>query len=71
MLAALREGRTLRKFGITRSCPRFKAHCEARPECARNALPLAAGTKKAADRRNGQLKREKASVVCLKGIHPR
>jgi len=29
MMDALREGRTLRKFGITRNCPRFKALMDA------------------------------------------
>jgi hypothetical protein len=70
MLAALREGRTLRKFGITRNCPRFKTYCEAHPGYAREALPLAAPNQKAADRRKGELKRKMASVVCLKGLHP-
>src|SRR6266849_799279 len=70
MLVAMREGRTLRKFSITRNCPRFKAYCEAHPEYARNALPLAAANQKAADRRKGEVKRNQASVVCLKGLHP-
>jgi len=70
MLVAMREGRTLRKFSITRNCPRFKTYCEAHPGYAREALPLAAANQKAADRRKGELKRRMASVVCLKGLHP-
>ena len=53
MMVALREGYTLRKFGITRNCPLFKAYCEARPEYAREVLPLAAANQKAADLRKG------------------
>ena len=34
MLIALREGRTLRKFGISRNCPRFEAYCEAHSDYA-------------------------------------
>jgi hypothetical protein len=38
MLATLREGQTLRKFGVKRNCPRFAAYCQAHPEYAREAL---------------------------------
>jgi hypothetical protein len=43
------RGRTLRKFGISRNCPRLRVYCEAHPEYARDVLPLAAANQKAAD----------------------
>ena len=39
MLVALREGRTLRKFGMSRNCPRFEAYCEAHSDYAGQVLP--------------------------------
>jgi len=70
MMAALREGITLRKFGVKRGCPRFEAYCNAHPGYAREALPLVAANTRAANLRKGELKRQKASIVCLKGLHP-
>jgi hypothetical protein len=42
-MIGLRAGHTLRKFWLTRNCPRFKAYCGANPEYAREALPLCGG----------------------------
>ena len=57
MLAALREGRTLRKFSITGNSPRFLAYCEAHPEYSREALPLIEANAKAAQFRKGSVLR--------------
>ena len=70
MMVALREGRTLRKFGVKRGCPRFDAYCKAHVEYAQEALLLVAANARAANLRKGELKRQKASIVCLKGLHP-
>jgi hypothetical protein len=51
MMAALREGRTLRTFGVR--APRLVAYFKAHPEYAREARPLIAANKVAALRRKG------------------
>jgi hypothetical protein len=68
MMVALREGQTLRRFSI--SVNRFKAYCEAHPDYGQEALPLIDANAMAAILRKGNTKREKASVVCLRGLHP-
>jgi hypothetical protein len=51
MLTALREGRTLRKYGV--KTERLEAYFETHPEYAREALPLIEANAKAARRRKG------------------
>jgi hypothetical protein len=51
MMAALRDGRTLRTFGVR--APRLEAYFKAHPEYAREARPLIAANKVAALRRKG------------------
>jgi hypothetical protein len=51
MMAALREGRTLRTFGVRP--PRLQAYFESHPEYAREALPLIEANDKAARLRKG------------------
>jgi hypothetical protein len=55
MMAALREGRTLRTFGVR--APRLEAYFKAHPEFAREALPLIEVNNKAALLRKGERKR--------------
>lgn len=57
MLAALREGRTLRKFSVTGNSPRFLAYCETHPEYSREALPQIEANAKAAQFRKGSVLR--------------
>jgi hypothetical protein len=46
MMLALREGRTLRSFGV--KAPRLKAYFKSHPEYAREALPLIEANKQSA-----------------------
>jgi hypothetical protein len=66
-MIGLRAGHTLRKFWLTRNCPRFKAYCEVHPEYAREVLPLAAANQKAANLRKGD--RLRTTPHCRSGIH--
>jgi len=52
MMIALREGRTLRNFGV--KTPRLEAYFKAHPEYARAAQPLIAANAQAAHLRKGQ-----------------
>ena len=61
MMAALREGRTLRSFAVRTA--RFEAYCGAHPEYAREAKPLVAANLKAADYRKGEPRRAKTHCV--------
>jgi hypothetical protein len=61
MMAALREGRTLRTFGIR--APRLEAYFKAHQEYAREALPLIAANKEAAARRKGAHIRDKTHCI--------
>jgi hypothetical protein len=65
MMAALREGRTIRSFGV--KAPRLEAYFKANPEYAREALPLIAANKEAATRRKGDRLRNRTH--CKNG-HP-
>jgi hypothetical protein len=51
MMVALREGRTLRTFGV--KSPRLEAYFNAHPEFAQEALPLIEENKRAARLRKG------------------
>ena len=51
MLVALREGQTLRKFGV--KAPRLATYFDCHPEYAREALPLIETNAKAARLRKG------------------
>jgi hypothetical protein len=51
MMAALREGRTLRTFGVR--APRLEAYFKAHPEYAREARPLIEASTQAARLRRG------------------
>jgi hypothetical protein len=65
MMIALREGRTLNKFGVT--APRVEAYFRTHPEYAREARPLIAANIKAANLRKGAKRR--AQTHCKYG-HP-
>jgi hypothetical protein len=65
MLAALREGRTLRKFYV--KAARLEAYFKLHPEYAQEALPLIAVNAKAAAARKGSARRLRTH--CIKG-HP-
>ena len=56
MMVALREGRTLRTFGV--KSPRLEAYFNAHPEFAQEALPLIEENKRAARLRKGARLRE-------------
>jgi hypothetical protein len=66
MMTALREGRTLRTFGVR--APRLQAYFKAHPECAREAIPLIEANNKAALRRKGDSLR--STSHCRAGLHP-
>jgi hypothetical protein len=66
MMAALREGRTLRSFGV--KAPRLEAYFKAHPEYTREALPLMEANKEAATRRKGALLRNRTH--CKHGQPP-
>jgi hypothetical protein len=66
MMLALREGRTLRTFGV--SAPRLDTYLKAHPEYARAALPLIEVNKEAARLRKGDALR--STTHCRSGLHP-
>jgi hypothetical protein len=66
MMAALREGHTLRKFGVKPA--RLDAYFKAHPEYAREAIPLIEVNNKAALRRKGDSLR--STSHCRAGLHP-
>jgi hypothetical protein len=61
MMVALREGRTLRTFGVT--APRLQAYLETHVEYAREALPLFEANAKAAHLRKGAHTRNKTHCI--------
>jgi hypothetical protein len=61
MMTALREGKTLRKFGV--KAARLEAYFKAHPEYAREARPLIAANTSAAALRKGAYLREKTHCV--------
>jgi hypothetical protein len=65
MMAALREGRTLRKFGVKPA--RLEAYFAANPEYAREARPLIEANAKAARLRKGDSLR--TTTHCRAGLH--
>jgi hypothetical protein len=67
MMAALREGRTLRTFGIR--APRLEAYFKTHPEYAQEARPLIEANAKAAHHRKGERLRKMTETFCLKGLH--
>jgi hypothetical protein len=68
MMVALREGRTLRVFGVR--APRLEAYFKIHPEYAQEARPLIEANAKAAMARKGSTWRERTKDLCLKGLHP-
>jgi hypothetical protein len=78
-MAALREGKTLRrftnggKFGpAIVSFKKFKKHCELHPEWGAEAMRLAKINAKAGDilKSVNNAKRRQTQEMCLKGLHP-
>ena len=65
MMVALREGRTLRKFGV--KPPRLEAYFAAHPEYAQEARPLIEANAKAARLRKGDPLR--TTTHCRAGLH--
>jgi hypothetical protein len=65
MMAALREGRTLRLFGVI--APRLQAYFKTHPEYAQEALPLIATNNEAARLRKGD--RLRTTTHCRAGLH--
>jgi hypothetical protein len=65
MMAALREGRTLRTFGVR--APRLEAYFKLHPDYEREARPLIAGNAKAAHLRKGEGLRP--TTHCRAGLH--
>jgi hypothetical protein len=61
MMAALREGRTLRTFGVKPA--KLEAYFDVRPEYAQEARPLIEANMKAAFLRKGAYLREKTHCV--------
>jgi hypothetical protein len=68
IMAALREGRTLREFGVKPA--RLEAYFTAHPEYAREARPLIEANARAAQHRKGARLRKMTQYFCLKGLHP-
>jgi hypothetical protein len=68
MMIALREGQTLRKFGV--KAPRLEAYFAVHPEYAQEARPLIEANAKAAHLRKGARLRKMTKFFCLKGLHP-
>src|SRR5947209_2539835 len=65
MMTALREGRTLRLFGV--KAPRLEVYFKTHPEYAQEALPLIATNNEAARRRKGD--RLRTTTHCRAGLH--
>jgi hypothetical protein len=65
IMIGLRSGSTPRRFAVKAS--RFDAYCKARPEFAREAIPLLADNLKAAHRRKAV--RFKTMTHCKAGLH--
>jgi hypothetical protein len=63
MMVALREGRTLRKFGV--KAPRLQAYFKSHPDYAREAFPLIEANAKAARMRKGAHMRDR--IYCKHG----
>jgi hypothetical protein len=61
MMAALRDGRTLRKFGV--KPPRLEAYFTAHPEYAQEARPLIEANTKAANLRKGAINGSKTHCI--------
>ncbi len=68
MMAGLREGRTLRKFWVSKA--RLEVYLVSHPDYAREARPLLEANAQAARLRKGLIWRERTKTMCLKGLHP-
>jgi hypothetical protein len=68
MMAALRGGRTLRKFAV--KAWRLQAYFESHPDYAREVLPLIKANATATRLRKGSRLREMTQFFCVKGLHP-